>query len=309
MQGLFLRRLLVVSAGAICLMAFAPLVQTSLAGKTNADAGSLALTRPSFLRVAHAEGVNNKTYSIEVNRAETTTNQLTIGSFNQARSANLSLKSGSYFEQARASLTSRFPQIQVVEFQELTPSTLNGVDILFLSVGNANTVAGVPLTVLEQELLLKFVQEGGCAVLLPDNDRYGVGAPIENESLIGKFGMLITGTLFGGVAATVTDTKLSLVTSGPYGDIKSFTQNYPGGITDRGPYGKALAKNSLGDALVVIPNRTIGPAAGPVIVFSDFNTFVDDFDQGFFTQNQFLFLNTIFSCLATHKSFLPVTLR
>jgi hypothetical protein len=56
MKGVYLKRLVAVSVGVVCVFTVLPMIQSFMASKTNGDAGAIALTRPTFLRAAHAEG-------------------------------------------------------------------------------------------------------------------------------------------------------------------------------------------------------------------------------------------------------------
>ncbi|MFZ4661306.1 MAG: hypothetical protein ACOYNY_30125 [Caldilineaceae bacterium] len=223
--------------------------------------------------------------------------QITLGTFDQTRVNGYSLNSGEHFEEARASLIEYFPQITMTSFPKLNSEALNGVDILYLASSSGMDSAIAPLSKTEQTSLFEFVQRGGCAILLPDNDGFDSNADAANESLVDVFGLDMSGTLGGTIVANITDPNESPIINGEYGRILSFTQSYPGGITNIGPYANTLASNNLGSALAMIPKDDIEQGSGPIIVFSD-ATFLTDKDvYGLFSENESLFLNTIDYCV------------
>ncbi len=155
---------------------------------------------------------------------------------------------------------------------------------------------------MEQSVLLDFVQSGGAAIVFPDNDSFGIAdAEPVNQSLIDPFLMNVQGTLPGRQNAVVSDPSGHQITSGSFGTVESFSQNYPGGLQDVGPYAVSLAENDLGSALAVIDPGTLGSGSGAVVVYSDINTFGDSDASGFFSENEALFLNSfsfLFHCAA-----------
>lgn len=233
---------------------------------------------------------------------------IVLGGFDLERGEGNSFEFGDFFEQARASLNSNFPEISFTSFRELTTTSVITANILLLSTSKSNFTIISPLSQSEQTVLFDFVQSGGCVILLPDNDAFA-GLDEANESFVDKFGMDMSGTLNGKVTTTITNSSFSTITNGPYGVITSFSQNYPGGITNTGQYGIPLSANSLGDSLVMIPRDAIQSGSGQVVIFSDANTFADDENLSFFSENESLFLNTIFSCIADQNVFLPIVSR
>lgn len=226
-----------------------------------------------------------------------TTDPFVVGGFDASRGGFYSFPSGTFLNQARSSLTTNFPGVSFVEFSTLTPAALAGVDVLVISSASSNTSHVTPLSTAEQSALLGFVQGGGRLILFPDNDSFGgAETPAANESLIDPFDMNIAGTLSGTVIASVGSPSASPITSGPFGIISSFSQNYSGGLTDLGPLAASLATNSFGSALAVVQSRAISSGSGRVVVFTDINTFGDPEAAGFFPDNEALFLNTIEFC-------------
>jgi Concanavalin A-like lectin/glucanases superfamily/PKD domain len=219
----------------------------------------------------------------------------TIGGFDTSRGGYYSFPSGGYLTEARSSLSAHFPGVSYVSFPQLTQQSLSGLDILMLSVGTSNVSATTPLTTSEQSALLTFVKNGGCAVLFPDNSSFDWIAPVVNESLIDPFGMDSTGTLYGGVVATVR-VDGSPVTDGRFGTVRTLYQNYPGGLTNLGPYASPVATNPLGTALAYIESGAVSPGSGRVVVYTDVNSFGNESVAGMYYSNEALFLNTIDYC-------------
>lgn len=213
----------------------------------------------------------------------------TIGGFDEERGGNLSFPSGSFYNQARTSILANFPNASFASFSTVTPEALAESNIVVLASGTSNT---------SSIALLDFVQGGGCAILLPDNSTFDGGAPLANNSLIEAFEVEIAGTTNGKVVAQVTNPTANPITDGLFGTIHSFSQNYPGGLTNLQSPANALATNSLGVALAVIGPRELNPDSGPVVIYSDGSTFANNNLAGFFSESEKLFLNTISYCLA-----------
>jgi hypothetical protein len=234
-----------------------------------------------------------------------------IGGFDLLRGGDGgSIQYGSYFDQGRISIGVNFPDVSYASFSSLTAGSLSGVDILLLSSVKSNNTAITPLNTSEQNVLFDYVKGGGCAILMTDNNSFGGSdSDIANESLIDSFGMDVDGVYSGEAIATVSNPDNSLITNGPFGLISSFSQYFPGGITNLGPYAIELAINPIGGGLGVINANKIQEGSGSVVFYSDSNTFFDD--QGFFFENESLFLNTISYCLPsrTHLIYLPLCTR
>ena len=218
---------------------------------------------------------------------------LAIGGFSASRSGDVSVPSGSYFTQLRAALLTNFTNVSFVSLSELTQSNLAGVDLLILAPSSTVTGSATPLSTNEQHAALDFVSQGGGILLLTDNYNYAATAPDEENALLNPFGMSGSGTIYGAVYAPVISPASHPVTSGPFGTVTSFSQIYPGGITNLGPYAVGLATNTLGWALAVIPDGVLARGSGRVAIFSDYNSFVDDGGYGAFSANESLFLNTV----------------
>ncbi len=179
-----------------------------------------------------------------------------------------------------------------------TASTLSSslfdpdVDVALLGTGASNGSTISALSSAEQSALHDFVANGGCAILLPDNDTFGgTGTDAVNESLIDPFGLDITGTLNNQRTAT-TSGNLAVVSGVP-----SFLQNYPGWFDGTGA-GTPFASNDGGVAALEIEPGVIGTGSGPVFAFSDVNQFFGGNAAGLIgnLSNQKLLLNSVAAC-------------
>ena len=217
---------------------------------------------------------------------------LVIGSFDYSRSGHISFSSGDYFQQARTSLVAHFTQVTFTSFPTLTSSNLACVNLLVIAAGTTISTPGAPLSTSEQLAVLDYVQRGGAALILHDNYSFSPTAPAEQEALIAPFGMHGYGTVGGAGTAVVVAPQAHPVTSGRFGSVSSFCQVYAGALTNLGPFGYALAANTLGIALAVIEGGAIAPASGRVVIFSDGNSFADP-GVGCFSANEALFLNAV----------------
>jgi hypothetical protein len=222
-----------------------------------------------------------------------------IGGFDLERGGDGgSIQYGAYFSNARNSIAENLPNPVFVSFPTLTSDSLTGIDILVLTSTYTNGIAVSPLTDNEQSVLLDFIKTGGCAILMADNNSFG-GIPESsntNQSIIGPFDVTTDGNLGENIPSTILDPSNSLITSGPYGVITGFSQNWPGYFVSDGIYANRLANNNHGGALDVINADAIQTGSGPVIMYSDSNTFFDEGFHGFYYENEDLFMNSVHFC-------------
>ncbi|MCP4362377.1 MAG: hypothetical protein GY796_30600 [Chloroflexi bacterium] len=236
---------------------------------------------------------NGNSFKVNTNwRSAGNAPSIIISGFDVTRGEYASIPDGLAFAEARQAVATTYPAATFTSVPILTQSALTNTDILILSsvADGFNPIS--PLTAAEQTALADFVTNGGCAILMPDNSDF---VPA-NESLIDPFGMDTTGLIWGWINSAVTNPAASAITDGPFGTISTFTQGWPGSITNVGPYGTSLAVNGSGDSLVVIERNAIASGSGRVVVYSDVTTFIDTADGGDFINNQALFLNSIAYC-------------
>jgi len=198
---------------------------------------------------------------------------ITIGGFGALRGGAHSIAEGSSFSTLRTAILAAFPEVTITQSDVLTDAYLSSIDILLISSATGNQSVITPLTSDEQNAVRSFVEEGGHALLLAENDSLAPDADAANESVIDPFGLDIKGTLSSIRGVTVTDPPAHPVTNGPFGQISSFTLQYPGWFNNLGPYATSLA--TLDDngesALAVINQKVITPTSGVCVFFSDSN--------------------------------------
>jgi hypothetical protein len=227
-----------------------------------------------------------------------------IGGFDTSRAGGSSFPAGAFFSQARSALAANFPGTSLIGFPVLTPAALANVDCVVLSSGTDALTAIVPLSLAEQNALRAFILDGGSAILLADNDTFSPLADLANESLLDPVGLDASGTLSGNQTAAVGNPAGHPATGGPFGNVATISQLFPGSLSGLAGVATPLANNSLGTALAAIEACALGAGAGRVLAFSDTNCFGDPIAPGLFPNNTTLFLNSIAFCLgnlATEK--------
>jgi hypothetical protein len=217
-----------------------------------------------------------------------------VGGFDTDRSGDASFPSGDRFSQARTAIASNLSATVFTAFPTLDLTNLVGIDVLVIGVGTGPLSVTAPLSTAEQAALLQFVKRGGAAVLFIDNDSASETLPAVNRSFVAPFGMGCGDTVGGLVSAEVPITASDPVTRGPFGQVSSVAQYYPGCITNLGPYGVSVATNPGGCAIALVRRDAICPGSGPVLVSSDISGFWDY--DGLFPSNASLFLNAMRYC-------------
>jgi RHS repeat-associated protein len=235
-------------------------------------------------------GLDNVCVTLETN---------VVAGWDRSRGGELSFVEGGEFEKARESLSTHFPSARLKALSALTPSGLSDVDLLFLQAPAAVFDEDITaLTPVEQSELVRFVERGGCAVILADTP---VSSSVANASLVGPFGMAVGQASRSGELAQAVGGGGPLL-SGPWGNLTQFRQLDAGYIQELGPLAQSLAANSTGTALALVEPGRFGPGAGALIVLSDTNTFMDDPGPGgntqFFSESEPLFLNVVDYCLS-----------
>ena len=177
------------------------------------------------------------------------------------------------------------------ETDEITGPALAGASIVVL--GTVKTNSG-PITALssdEQNALESFVDNGGCAILMADNDSFG-GANTDtiNESLIDPFGFDVTGTLSGSRTSTTTSAASTVING-----VTTIAHNFPGRFD--GLNGATVLANLDDNSQPSAIELAYGK--GRVIAFSDANQFFDASGAGRFgvADNATLFENSLAACL------------
>jgi hypothetical protein len=171
-------------------------------------------------------------------------------------------------------IASAYPGTTFQFANALTPSFLNGVNVVILGVATSDVSAITPLTASEQAALLNFVLGGGMALIFADNSIFDPNAPAANASLLSPFGVTVSGTLFGLVNAPILNPAGPL--TAPFTPVTQFATNYPGFFSGIG-VGTALADlsgNPSEPAIDRFAPGALGPSSGAVVFFSDSDAMV-----------------------------------
>lgn len=204
---------------------------------------------------------------------------LVFGGFDTSRSDSYSMPSGSLFSDLRSDIASTFPGSTFTSSLTLTSNYLNTIQVLLINTGgdrgNGITVT-TPLTSSEQTALTDFVERGGGAIILVDNDSFGgasVNTDAVNQSFISPFGLHVTGKLSGNPAPANVTNANHPVTNGPFGRVSTIATADPGWFDDLGPTSVGLAELAAnnGIALTAINPGALSANSGGVVFLSDFN--------------------------------------
>jgi len=221
---------------------------------------------------------------------------LVVGGFNATRGGVSAIAGGSVLTQLRSSITAAFPGTTFTGTATLTEEYLGTIDILFIASATGGVSAISPLSAAEIAATRQFIERGGTAVLVMDNDTFAGGSTdLANESLGDIVGLDVVGT--GSAwpqSAAIAHPELSPVTSGPYGTVTNWLVGWSGWFnhvpTEALVLGVVVQSNQPG--LVVFPRHSLAACSGAVVALSDMTAFVD----GYYTigsVNYTLILNTI----------------
>lgn len=206
---------------------------------------------------------------------------ITIGGFSTARGGPVAIAGGSDLSTLRASIVSAFPDTTFTGAAVLTPDYLSGIDILFICSAANGNAAIVPLSAAEISAVRGFINRGGSAFLVTDNDSFG-GAPSDaaNESVLDAVGVDSVGTgQPWPQTATAVNPSTSPVTNGPFGLVTSWNVGWSGWFNVVPAAGNVLGNvNQSGlPALVFFPRHTLAACSGGVVAFSDMTQFADGY--------------------------------
>jgi len=215
---------------------------------------------------------------------------LTIGGFDVSRGGYFSIVNSNVYSDFRDAIKNNFDNVSLIDSSDLSNSFLNQLDILIISVASGTTNAIKPLSIEEQENMLRYIQLGGNALLFGDNNTFNSSSTVANKSLLDPFKIMITGTFSGHSTASVIDQREHAIINGPFGAITSITLAWPGWFIDLGPYAISLATSNINkkSVLAVIDSNKISKNSGKVIIFSDTGGY-----KSLYTLNNNLLLNCI----------------
>ncbi len=219
-----------------------------------------------------------------------------IGGFSTARGGVLAIDGGAALTSLRASIVASFPGTTFTGSAALSSDYLSSIDILFISSATGGNSAIVPLTTEEISAVRTFIDRGGTAVLVAENDSYAGGASDPaNESVIAPVNMDVTGTgLPWAQQVSIPNPASSPITSGPFGTVTTWAVGWTGWFNAVPAEGVVLGTvdQSGLPGLVVFPRHSLAACSGAVVVFAD----VTAFYEGYFAigaPNDILMRNTI----------------
>ncbi|MEI7731986.1 MAG: Ig-like domain-containing protein [Verrucomicrobiota bacterium] len=197
-----------------------------------------------------------------------------IGGFNSTRGGDVSLKDGSLTADLRNAVTNTFPQVSLMAAGTLTRDYLQSLSAIFLASPSGMSSAITPLTAAEQSELRLFVEHGGVAILLVDNELFGGIGPsdLANESLVNAFGFTVAGLDYNSASQVIfANPAASPLTKGPYGNFSSFASYYPGWFDTVSPDAVVLGRLKVNNqpAVAVIHPKVLSAFSAPAFFFSD----------------------------------------
>jgi len=204
-----------------------------------------------------------------------------VGGFDLGRGGPYSMSDGAFTAPLRGLLSSNFAGTNFSGNGTLTPGYLSGVDLLVVTAAYNDSQEIVPLSVAEQTALYDYVRNGGNALILGERSNF---SPLTNPTLLGPFGLTITGATLTDPNATVIDPSSAPFTAGPFGVVTTLTTTNPGWFGDVGPaITVALLDSNSQPVLAYAPENTFGSGSGRVIFSAD---------SDMYTQNLTLILNS-----------------
>ena len=149
----------------------------------------------------------------------------------------------------------------------------------------------VPLSAAEKSALLNYVLGGGTALVLAEEYVDHASA----QSLLDPFGITIADDGVSGLQYGTILNPSHPIFDGPFGVQSAFAVLGSGIFTDLGPYATSLATmDSTGfPILASIEAGVLGPGSGRVILMPDASPFADPIVEGYFSEAETLFLNTV----------------
>jgi len=175
----------------------------------------------------------------------------------------------------------------LVPVDTISLGALAGIDRLVVGLSEVGNVTISPHQV---DVLEDYVLAGGKLVFIGEHN---LGWMASNVAIGGRFGA--TYSLPDPGQVVLTGVNPHPITDGPFGSVAVFdgSENAPvgfGSMTSPGPYASSLIDFDNGySAMAVIEPNTLGPGSGVVVLFTDVNTFLENYFDG---DNRALWRNT-----------------
>jgi len=148
---------------------------------------------------------------------------------------------------------------------DITSANLSGVDIFWAALLDDSKT----LSNSEQQALYDYVVAGGALVVIAD---VGPNFSIGPNSMAAPFSLAWDNTSWLDYSPVITDPAHAII-SGPFGVVNTIGIASEGSIDVLGTYATEVASNTNGSSIAAIARGALGPNSGPVLFFSDVNSF------------------------------------
>jgi hypothetical protein len=194
---------------------------------------------------------------------------LLVGGFDKTRGGIESLQNN---PKLKHDIEKGFPGTTFRFTKQLSNRFFGGLDVVVLGVSFGGTTPITSLTANEQTALLAFVQGGGTAIVLTDNNLQFSAA---SNSMLAPFGMHANGVLDNAQTANFLDVT-DPIKKGPFGNAAQLDYSWPGWFDTLGGSTELadLAGNNM-PALAYFPAGTISTSSGAAVFFSDSSSLLD----------------------------------
>lgn len=180
---------------------------------------------------------------------------------------NLAAQSG-----VRTAIVDALPNATFSFTSSLSDAVFSSAAGVVLMSPSSNVTAINALTIAEQDALRAFVDRGGFAVLLTDNNALDALASA-NRSFLSPFGLNTAGTYQQSTLSVINPTG-NPISNGPFGTVTSLAGIAQGGLTGLPDAFKPLAQFSGGQiAAGYFASNDLKVGSGAVLVVADANVF------------------------------------
>jgi hypothetical protein len=184
---------------------------------------------------------------------------LTLATFDAARGGDMAGKVGVPFAPTRTVLEAEFA-LTWDELGSLTDLATSNAEGVLLAPAYGDTTGVAPLSSAEQTALRDFVEAGGFAVLLTEND---TSFDATSDSFLAPFGVSATGTLQGDATG---------IASGGHPIASGWTTvplSWPGSCSTPDAGAAIVATTSLGPYVMVFESGALASGSGTVVIITD----------------------------------------
>lgn len=157
----------------------------------------------------------------------------------------------------------------LISIDEFSPSSLAGMDIAFVGLGNSSFLGAMPPG--EVTSLYNFVLDGGSLVLFGDNEYFSAF----QNSVANAFGVYYSSEHYEGSSSYTLNTSHPVM-QGPYGEVSIYFHAGSCIMNDLGPYAVSLIDDQRGDSVAaIIDNDVLCNGSGHVIFLTAVGPFMN----------------------------------